>query len=401
MRAISRRRLSSSSGQTGRDAADLLALLAATTNLDSLIGAAFAVLQRRVDCDFASAFYTACGDGFLKERDSRGREYSGAFMRRYLELTPAAAIAAANRGVTLIPTRTGLPFSDAVLKQTAFYREIMQPQGWRHAVALCFWSDPPGESPRYVTSVFRAPGRPDFSASDRAALERVHPFIDCAVRRVYERAEGESWRDGVRLALDDHASGLAFLDWQLRLVQANRVARRVCDSWHQSAAAPRDWLLPEPIANACHELRSEWREALHANSDALAIVRRRTVMHPGIAGLDAVVSMVPAGSSGLGDPSFVIAFQQRSVLNGLTAAERAAAIVVGEGVSNQEIADRLGKSVPAVKFLLHRVYQKTGVANRAALVSMLRTGAPPAAVTLSNPRPASAASSRSTPGTVP
>jgi DNA-binding CsgD family transcriptional regulator len=201
----------------------------------------------------------------------------------------------------------------------------------------------------------------------------VHPFIECAVRRVYERAEGEAMRDSVHMALDDHARGLAFLDWQLRLVHANRVARCLCNDWHAAAASPAEWLLPEPIARACYQLRSEWREALHANADAIDVVLRRTVMHPAIAGLDAVVSMVPAGQSGIGDPSFVIAFQQRSVLNGLTAAERAAAIVVGEGVSNQEIADRLGKSVAAVKFLLHRVYRKTGVANRAALVSMLRT----------------------------
>jgi len=372
MCAISRRRLSSSSGRSELDAADLFPLLAATT-LDSLMAAAFAVLQRCVACDFASAFYTPCGDGFLKERDSRGRDYSGAFMHRYLELTPAVAIAAAKRGVKLIPTKTGLPASDAVLEQTAFYREIMQPQGWRHAVALCFWSEPAGESPCFVTSVFRERGRPDFSTADLAALERAHPFIDCAVRRVYERAQGESMRDSVRMALDDQARGLAFLDWQLRLEQANRAARRWCDQWHEAPRSPREWWLPEPIARACRELRADWRDAVSANADAIDVVRRRTVMHPAVAGLEVVVSMVPAGRSGLGDSAFVLAFQQHSVLNGLTAAERAAAIVVGEGVSNQEIADRLGKSVTAVKFLLHRVYRKTGVANRSALVSMLRT----------------------------
>ena len=39
---------------------------------------------------------------------------------------------------------------------------------------------------------------------------------------------------------------------------------------------------------------------------------------------------------------------------------------------NQEIADRLAKSLDAVKFLLHRIYQKTGVSGRAALVARLR-----------------------------
>jgi len=32
------------------------------------------------------------------------------------------------------------------------------------------------------------------------------------------------------------------------------------------------------------------------------------------------------------------------------------------------------KSVQSVKFLLHRIYQKTGISNRASLVAALRTG---------------------------
>ena len=51
--------------------------------------------------------------------------------------------------------------------------------------------------------------------------------------------------------------------------------------------------------------------------------------------------------------------------------EREVALSLMNGLSNQEIADRLAKSVHAVKFLLHRIYQKTGVPNRAALVAAL------------------------------
>jgi DNA-binding CsgD family transcriptional regulator len=47
-------------------------------------------------------------------------------------------------------------------------------------------------------------------------------------------------------------------------------------------------------------------------------------------------------------------------------------MVLADGCSNQEIADRLGRSVHAVKFLLYKIYEKTGVPNRAALVAVLR-----------------------------
>ena len=57
----------------------------------------------------------------------------------------------------------------------------------------------------------------------------------------------------------------------------------------------------------------------------------------------------------------------------MTASERAVALILADGFSNQEIADRLGKTIYAVKFLLHRIYQKTGVPNRSALVAVLRS----------------------------
>ena len=67
----------------------------------------------------------------------------------------AMAMAMANRGIKLLRTGASLPLSARKLHKTAFYREIMQPQGWRHAVALCFWGEPPAESPLFVTSVYR------------------------------------------------------------------------------------------------------------------------------------------------------------------------------------------------------------------------------------------------------
>ena len=51
----------------------------------------------------------------------------------------------------------------------------------------------------------------------------------------------------------------------------------------------------------------------------------------------------------------------------------AVALALADGLSNQDIADRLGKTVDAVKFMLHRIYQKTGLPNRAALVAVLRS----------------------------
>jgi hypothetical protein len=66
----------------------VLALFAAK-DIEALIDAAFPLLRTAVACDFTTALYRSAGKGLLNERDSRGREYDPAFMRRYAELTPA------------------------------------------------------------------------------------------------------------------------------------------------------------------------------------------------------------------------------------------------------------------------------------------------------------------------
>jgi DNA-binding CsgD family transcriptional regulator len=91
--------------------------------------------------------------------------------------------------------------------------------------------------------------------------------------------------------------------------------------------------------------------------------------------------MVCRGGNRLSNPSFIIEIARIErpddpalLLHRMTAAERAVAMVLLDGLSNQEVADQLAKSVQAVKFLLHRIYQKTGVSSRAALVAALRAG---------------------------
>ena len=153
------------------ESSQLLALFAAK-DLDDLVEAAFRVLQDTVACDFASAFYRSSRKGLLKQRDSRGREPSPEFMRRHLELNPAIPLAMANPGIRLLATSSGLPRSDDELRKTAFYREIMQPEGWRHSVALCFWGDPPAELPVFVASVNRSEGQTDFSKSESHATRK-------------------------------------------------------------------------------------------------------------------------------------------------------------------------------------------------------------------------------------
>lgn len=370
--------------------ADQLLALVSAKDLDALIVAAFHVLQEAVTSDFASAFYRSSSKGTLKERDSRGRQYGPAFMRRYMELNPAIPLTRATPGLKVLPTRIGLP-RDWDLQKTPFYREIMQRQGWRHAVALCFWGDPPADLPIFVTSVYRMEGRRDFSDADIARLTSIHPFIDSAVSRLLERDASKSVWDGLVLTVRDGAFGLAVLDCNLGLVEANPLARRLFAAWvggvspRRRGHSVRAWRLPPELEQACVELRDEWQSQLQTDPDSAILRRRSGISHPHLRGVTTSITMVCRNATGLSEPTFVLELKRIEspdsasiLLQTLTSAERAVAMALMDGHSNQEIADDLGKSVQAVKFLLHRIYRKTGVANRAALVAALRTvNAPP------------------------
>ena len=298
-----------------------------------------------------------------------------------------AQIAIARPGITLLPTRGALPESDAELQQMPFYHVVMEPQGWRHAVALCFWDDPPSEVPMFILTVYRRPGRPDFSDNDMARLERFHRFVDPAIRRLHERSR----RDGTPRCDDDSDScGNTRLDRarpaRLRVVRSNPAARQLCASWSQTQTPDRRVArshvsVPKAILDECRALRHEWELMLRESPDA-HVVRRRQLADAIAPHLSASITMVCHSPTALAEPSFVVELdrsplattEQRasSLLRRLTGAERDVVAILMDGSSNQEIADGLGKSVHAVKFLLHRIYRKADVPNRARLIAMLR-----------------------------
>ena len=364
--------------------ADRILKLFDAKDLDGFVEVAFGVVRDAVACDFASAFYRTSPKGLLKARDSRGRRYSHEFMRRHVELNPAIPLVAANPGIKVVPTRTGLRHSERELRGTSFYREIMKPLGWRHSVALCFWGNPPAGLPVFVLSAERSEGRHDFSNRDITTLQRLHPFLQSAVNRLHERESAQSLRDGMAISVRDGCRGLAVLDLNLHLVEAHSIARRLAAVWGDTPAREkRTWELPAELAQACRQMREEWESLSLGYPDAISH-RGPQIHHPRVKGLTASVTMVCRNTSGLSDPAFLIEFERRAakrsvrsrtsvpILQHLTLAERAVALILSEGLSNQEIADRLEKSVDAVKFLLHRIYKKTGVPSRAALVAVMR-----------------------------
>jgi DNA-binding CsgD family transcriptional regulator len=349
--------------------------------------AVFQLLLDGVDADCVSVFYRSAGERMLLERDSRGRAYDEAFTSRHAELTPAIRLGMAQPGIKLLPTRSALTMPETQLRESALYREIMQVQGWRHAVALCFWDDPPAGFPVLVFSIKRPEGTPDFSDEDFEALEVLHGFIDPAVRRAQERANAASMVEAMAGRLQHDRHGVVVLDSKLRLVKANPSGRRLLARLEPPAPPPeagRAGSTPPLLIEACRAMNDERLRGLReAPASSPGVPRSRKLDLPKDVAVSATLTMVGPDMAGLVEPSFVVELADESISRdsarpalafppGLTMAERDVAGALAEGLSNQEIADRLGKSLHAVKFLLHSIYRKTGVGNRARLVIVMR-----------------------------
>ncbi len=296
-------------------ALQLLELFAAE-DLDAIIDAAFHVLAATVPCDFVSAFFRSTGDGLLKQRDSLGRESGLEFMHRYMALTPALPVALVNPGIKVLTTRRHLPRADRELYRTPFYREIMQKEGWRHGVALCFWGEPRADSPVFVATVYRGEGQSDFSETEVANLESTHPLIDCALNRLREREAATTVRDAMAMTVREGTRGFAIRDANLRLVQANPVALRLCAAWVgqgnvMPAADPSGaWRLPLALEEVCHELHQDWQSVLRADPDTAGFRRHSGVLRCQVPGLSASIAIACPNTAGLTEPTFVLEFDR-------------------------------------------------------------------------------------------
>jgi DNA-binding CsgD family transcriptional regulator len=56
----------------------------------------------------------------------------------------------------------------------------------------------------------------------------------------------------------------------------------------------------------------------------------------------------------------------------LSLREREVALLIGQGCSNEEAANRLGKSVLTVKKQLRSIYQKLSIDSRGRLIALMR-----------------------------
>jgi DNA-binding CsgD family transcriptional regulator len=356
----------------------LLAMHGATDS-DEFIDAVFALLEATVACDFTLANLQNLDGVPLLARDSLGREFGIEYMERFFKANPSVGYVMMRPGLRILHTKDHLP-ADEKLRTMPFYTEFMQPEGWRHSVALLFWGFFP-PLPQNAFCVFRSEDQTDFDEDDLARLRLVHPHINTALKRLKKQLKARSADDRITALLNSLPGNATLLDWDLRITNQSASARRLSAQWSGRAneSLPRALELPQELLDACAEMKESWRTALRENPQAQLLNQR--VITRGI--LTAEITMILQQESVLAHPGFLVRLNEsaptaeaplgnHATLAVLSPAEREAVLLVGEGLINPEIAQRLGISVAAVKLRLHGAFRKLKVRNRTQLVAMLR-----------------------------
>jgi DNA-binding CsgD family transcriptional regulator len=349
------------------------------SDADEFIEAVFSLLAATVECEFTLANLQNLDGVPLLARDSLGREFGIEYMERFFKANPSVGYVMMRPGLRILHTKDHLP-PDEKLKTMPFYTEFMQPENWRHSVALLFWGFFP-PLPQNAFCVFRNETQPDFDENDLARLRLVHPHINTALKRLKKQLKARSTDDRITALLNSLPGNATLLDWDLRISNMSTSARRLSAQWMGRAkeSLPRALELPQELLDACAEMKELWREALREDPQA-QMLNKRVITRDA---LTAEITLVLQQESVLAHPGFLVRLNEsapaaqsprgdHAALGVLSPAEREAVLLVGEGLINSEIAARLGISVAAVKLRLHGAFKKLKVRNRMQLVTLLR-----------------------------
>jgi DNA-binding CsgD family transcriptional regulator len=360
----------------------LLALQAATES-KTLLKAAEQLLHAVVPCDVV---YTLLHYSMDRGRStvawgSDGSVFDNEYLRASLQGNPLGWVLATKPGVKTHTLRDCYPTEEA-MESDPFFINFIQRIGLRHACPLIFWRENL-DGADLVIGAHRSAKWPAFSPADIAAMELIHPHVDAAYRRVNALVSQRCARRGMEEFVALLPLPAILVDWELKGLFHNAAGREAAARWAGASAhlnTPAKGFQPPPdLLCVLAEMKQDWTAAL-LKDPGPAIFLERTLSHAKHAGLRALISMTALRSPHFGKPSFVIRFEsdtpgadgRLATLTRLSKRERDLALMVSDGMSNQEIADALGRSLSTVKSELHVVFKKLEIPSRARLIALLR-----------------------------
>lgn len=275
-------------------------------------------------------------------------------------------------------------------KRADFYRHILIPEGFDKMLGLALWEK--GER-KSILVLRRGFNQPAFSGGEKALLLDLHPVLGRNLVRLEKHEEEVIARNSLQQFINLLPQGILLVNARHELVFANHEAFEACAMWNLGVEASRQlngravFAVPPAFLEVYHDLMQRHYAAALADPDAHHTSERRRLQHPKLKQLQADCSLFSLDDPLLSRPYLFVQLVNREMLNAtgpvamdrqlavfskLTQRERDVALLVRDGLSNEEIASRLRKGIGTVKNQLRSVFGKLEINSRAKLISMLR-----------------------------
>lgn len=356
--------------------------LHASMEAGKLAAAAFALMRRAMPLHFQSfAFWPGSAQNLRPVREAFPFR-SAADANRYAALYPLRDVVQQARGELVIRQTDHIGLGQ--IRRSIFHRTFMVPENWRYHCVLPFWE---GTELAGLLGLHRRAEQGDFHAAELELLRDLHPQVAIALRRVHRSHQERAKRAVLETILARIPVPVIVTDWNLSVLFSNDAADRFCASATQAATVARRLkiaravTLPPSLCELCLRLKEAGAPAW---DQARAKPSISAVVPDAVAGgnWEAQVTLDTMEFAPFNQPVFVFQLSRAATDEGagerlvklatLTAAEQAVASLMREGLSNGEMAQRLGKSPNTVAKQLQAIFRKLGVNNRTRLAALLR-----------------------------
>ncbi len=311
-----------------------------------------------------------------------------AFNERYHALNPSLPFLRRNIGIGQSLLSDQLDCMPSAARES-YQQRFRQPEGWDKYAEIHFWDQ---RTLQAQVCVRRDRGMPEFSGRDLRLLAELRETLAGAVDRLHRQHRERAANDCLHQVLASLPVPLLLLDWSLEADLVSAPARPACLEWRLGLEAARTLKpgrgaeVPAEIAAACAAWKAEIdRDGITAPAGSRELRPSRSVVHPTQPHLRAQIELIEPSHELIALPRFLVRFHREpgeaavparsqralAALACLTPAEREIALLVAEGLTNQEIAQRLSRAVPTVKMHLRSIFKKLALRNRSRITRLL------------------------------
>ncbi len=282
-------------------------------------------------------------------------------------------------GVTAVRHGDYTPLN--VLHRSAFYKKLLRPLGVEHAASIVAWR---GNMWLSTLTLMRSQEQGEFTDADMVELKALQPHFESIIRRIARQQESRLIDSSLGRFISSLPTASIVLDWNLRPMHFSALAAQLCARWREGARvshlkSPKRFRVPGDILAVIESLRPALTKRARVRRRTKRDPFRKIHPHPKVRWLSASIEFLPSRNLTLSKGTFLVTLNEERVtdkganlarkVSELPARERECAILAAEGLQNNEIAKRLGKSAITVRNQLTSIFGKLGIDNRHKLIA--------------------------------